>query len=224
MAEREMYGGLREALLAYDAAAVEGQARRLVEAGSDATEALNVLSSAIREIGHRFEAGEVFLPELMLAADAMMAGTAVLTPALPRGTRTSLGTVVIGAAKGDIHDIGKMIVASMLTAAGFTVIDAGVDVAPSAFIETAERSQADIIAVTAIMATTLHGQKDVIEHLEALGVRAKYRVMVGGASCTSAWAREIGADGYGEDAPEAVEVATQLMAGNVKLRFEARDP
>ena len=206
------FGKLRQSLLAYDEEAVENQARKIIERGLDAGKAVEALSLAIRELGLRFEAGEVFLPELMLAADAMKAGTAVLAPAMPKGTAETSGTVVIGAAKGDIHDIGKMIVESMLTAAGFNVIDVGVDVPPWRFIDAASTSNADIIAVTAVLATTLLGQRDLIEHLRALNIRDKYRVMVGGASCSRVWAESIGADGYGEDAAEAVRVALELMS------------
>ena len=213
MGEKEILGKLRDGILAYDAAAVEKAAKQAIDEGSDILKALDVLSSAIREIGDKFGAGEVFLPELMMAADAMTAGSAVLTPAIPKDAKVAtLGTVVFGTVKGDIHDIGKAIVGTMLTAAGFNVVDIGIDVAPSAFAEAAERNRADIIGACAIMATTLPGQRDIIEYLEALGTREKYKVMVGGGACTKEYAKEIGADGYGEDAAEAVKIATELMA------------
>jgi len=211
MADSEAIDKLRAALLAYDTDEVERQAQQLVQRGGDAASALDSLTDAIRDVGRRFETGEVFLPELMMAADAMQAGAAVLTPALPTGAKTSKGTVVIGAVKGDVHDIGKMIVGSMLSASGFKVVDVGVDVSPATFAEAAARNAADIIAVTAIMATTLFGQRDVIDYLDAIGARGKYKVMVGGASCTRQWADEIGADGYGRDAAEAAVVASELI-------------
>lgn len=212
MTDEETFAKLKEALLAYDEEAVASEATRIVETGADVVEALDVLSITIRAIGNGFETGEVFLPELMLAADAMAAGTALLTPALPKGAITSRGTIVFGTVKGDIHDLGKMIVGSLLSAVGFNVIDIGIDVPPAKFAEAAERNEADIIAITACMNTSVPGQRDVIEYLDALGIREKYKVMIGGASCTSAFADEIGADGYGDDASQAAKLATDMMA------------
>jgi methanogenic corrinoid protein MtbC1 len=211
MDQRERFDALREALLAYDESGVARAATRLVESGADAGEGLDLMASTIREIGDRFEQGEVFLPELMLAADAMAAGTAVLTAALPDGARKSLGTIVIGVVKGDIHDIGKMIVGAMCSAAGFQVVDLGVDVAPSAFAEASEKNGADIIALSALLSTTLPVQRDVIEYLDALGVRDRYKIMVGGAPCTAAFADDIGADGYALDGAEAARIAAALV-------------
>ncbi len=131
MADDEALSRLRAALLAYDTEGVESQAQELVDEGGDPAAALDALSNAIREVSRRFETGEAFLPELMMAADAMQAGAAVLLPTLPAGSKTSKGTVVIGAVKGDVHDIGKMIVGSMLAASGFKVVDIGVDVSPA---------------------------------------------------------------------------------------------
>lgn len=210
----EAVANLREALLAYDEQLVTREAEKVVESGGDVVEALNALSEAIREVGSRFEAGAVFLPELILAAEAMTAGAAVLTPALPKGTSSSRGTVVIGTVKGDIHDIGKTIVSSLLSAGGFKVVDIGIDVSPSKFAEAAERYDADIIGVSACLTTSTWGQKDVIAYLEAVGTRERYKIMVGGAGCSAAYAREIGADGYGEDASRAVETASRLIRGD----------
>ena len=211
MDQRERFDALREALLAYDESGVARAATRLVESGADAGEGLDLMASTIREIGDRFEQGEVFLPELMLAADAMAAGTSVLTSTLPAGARKSLGTIVIGVVKGDIHDIGKMIVGAMCSAAGFQVVDLGVDVAPSAFAEASEKNGADIIALSALLSTTLPVQRDVIEYLDALGVRDRYKIMVGGAPCTAAFADDIGADGYALDGAEAARIAAALV-------------
>jgi 5-methyltetrahydrofolate--homocysteine methyltransferase len=202
---------LRAALLAYDETAVARTARRLVDSGADAREGLDCLAATIREVGDRFESGEVFLPELMLAADAMAAGAAILTSALPAGSRRARGTVVIGVVRGDIHDIGKMIVGSMLAAAGFRVVDIGADAAPAAFAEAADKNDADIIALSALLTTTLPVQREVIEYFDALGVRARYKVIVGGAPCTARFAEEIGADGYAGDGAEAARIAIDLL-------------
>lgn len=215
MATEERFSKIREALLAYDEAAVRDEAERLVADGADPVQALEVLSDAIREIGEQFGAGEVFLPELILSADAMNAGAEVLTAALPTGTVASRGTIVFGTVKGDIHSIGKTIVGSLLSASGFAVIDIGIDAAPATFAEAAEKNRADIIAATACMSTTLPGQRDVIEYLEAIGVRQKYKVMIGGASCTQGWADHIGADAFGHDAAEAAKLAMELMGVSV---------
>lgn len=165
------------------------------------------------EIGEKFGAGEVFLPELMMAGDAMKAGTEFLVSAIPEGVETpTLGTIVLGTVKGDIHNIGRNIVGSMLIAAGFNVVDIGCDVPNSAFAEAAEKHRADIIGASAIMATTIPMQKDLIDYLEALKIRHKYKIMVGGGSCTKKYAEKIGADGYGENAIEAVKIAKQLVS------------
>jgi len=219
MSEKEIFDKLRESLLNYDEAAVVEAAKQAIDEDLNIIKTLEILSSAIREVGDKFEAGEAFLPELIMAADVMKAGTAVLTPAIPKDAEVSTpGTVVLGTVKGDIHDIGKTIVGTMLTAARFNVVDVGIDVAPSEFLDAAEKSGADIIGAAAIMATTLPGQSDLIEYLKALGIRGKYKVMVGGAACTREYANKIGADGYGEDAVEAVKVAEELLRKRATLR------
>jgi trimethylamine corrinoid protein len=212
MATEDTFSKIKEALLVYDEVAVRDEAKRLVADGADPVQALEVLSDTIREIGEQFGAGEIFLPELILSADAMNAGAEVFTAALPKGVVTSRGTIVFGTVKGDIHSIGKTIVGSLLSASGFEVIDIGIDATPAMFAEAAEKNGADIVAATACMSTTLPGQRDVIEYLEAMGVREKYKVMVGGASCTQDWADHIGADGFGRDAAQAARLATELAS------------
>ena len=162
----------------------------------------------IREVGELFRRGEVFLPEMMLAAEAWQSGMDVLEPLLVTGEATEpKGRVVIGTVKGDIHSLGKNIVSTMLKTAGFDVIDLGTDVPASRFVTAAGDSRASIIAVCALMTTTMPQQKEVIEHLHASGRRSEFLVMVGGASTTSEWAAEIGADAYGETAADAVSLA-----------------
>jgi methanogenic corrinoid protein MtbC1 len=160
-----------------------------------------------------FRRGDAFLPEMMLAAEAWQAGLQVLEPLLAGGERAeAAGTVVIGAVKGDIHSLGKNIVATMLRTAGFAVVDLGTDVAASKFVTAAADARADAIALCALMTTTMPQQREVIEHLVAAGRRDQVRVMVGGSAATAAWAQEIGADGYGETAADAVALAEGFVA------------
>ena len=166
------------------------------------------LVAGIREVGEMFRRGEAFLPEMMLAADAWQAGMDVLEPLMAgEPAAAARGTVVIGTVKGDIHSLGKNIVITMLRTAGFQVIDLGVDVPASRFVSAAGDSRADIIALCALMTTTMPQQKEVVEHLLASGRRSEFLVMIGGASTTSQWAAEIGADAYGETAADAVSLA-----------------
>jgi corrinoid protein of di/trimethylamine methyltransferase len=166
-------------------------------------------ASGIREVGRLWEEGELFLPELVIGAEAMKSAMAVLQPALEKEQkhRERLGRVVIGTIEGDIHDIGKTLVATMLAANGFEITDLGADVPVGRFVEEAERTKADWIAISALLTTTMPGQKKVIEELEAKNIRGDIRVMVGGAPCNEEWAEEIGADGYAGDAVSAVSLA-----------------
>jgi 5-methyltetrahydrofolate--homocysteine methyltransferase len=167
----------------------------------------------IREVGELFRCGEVFLPEMMLAAEAWQSGMDVLEPLLLTGEATEpKGRVVIGTVKGDIHSLGKNIVSTMLKTAGFDVVDLGTDVPASRFVTAAGDSRANIIAVCALMTTTMPQQKEVIEHAIAAGRRDELFVMVGGASTSPAWAAEIGADGHGETAADAVALAESHVA------------
>ena len=203
---------LADIVAAFESAAFD-RVPELVRTGLDAglpARALldNGLVAGIREVGEMFRRGEVFLPEMMLAAEAWQAGMDVLEPLLagePKAEAT--GKVVIGTVKGDIHSLGKNIVATMLKTAGFEVTDLGIDVPASKFVSAAVDSNADIIAACALMTTTMPQQKEVIEHLVAAGRRSDFFVMVGGASTTKEWAAEIKADGYGETAADAVTLA-----------------
>lgn len=170
---------------------------------------------AIEEVGRLWETGDYFLPELIAGAEAMKSAMTVLQQALKSsGQRLkSCGRVVIGTVEGDIHDIGKNLVASMLRASRFEVIDLGADVKAEKFVETAAREKADIIAMSALLTTTMLNQKKVIALLQEKGLRENFKVMVGGAPVTEKFAREIGADGYGESAVQAVAVARSLLAG-----------
>ncbi|MDD3643030.1 MAG: corrinoid protein [Candidatus Krumholzibacteria bacterium] len=167
----------------------------------------------IREVGRLWEEGELFLPELVIGAEAMKKAMEVLRPALEAGEAAEkLGRVVIGTIEGDIHDIGKTLVATMLSANGFEVTDLGADVPVKRFVDEAEKTGADWIAVSALLTTTMPGQKRVIDELASRSLRGKIRVMVGGAPCSKEWAAEIGADGYAGDAVAAVALARQKTA------------
>lgn len=188
-------------------------AHKAMDEGVDPFEAIQSgFARGMRIIGDKFAKLECFLPEVMLSADAMNAAVEVLKPRLMQRTdHGSLGIVVIGTIQGDVHDLGKNIVKIMLEASGFTVYDLGNDVPVRQFIEKAEEVDADIIAASALMTTTMAHMPDIDGILRELGTRDKYFVMLGGAPVIAEWAREVGADGYGEDAAEAVENATQLM-------------
>ena len=169
-------------------------------------------AAGIREVGRLWEEGTMFLPELVMGAEAMKKAMAVLQPALEGGgAGSSLGHVVIGTIEGDIHDIGKTLVATMLSANGFEITDLGADVPAGRFVDEAAEKGAGCIAISALLTTTMHGQRKVIEELESRELRGKVRVLVGGAPCNDAWAKEIGADGYAGDAVAAVQLAKSLI-------------
>ena len=203
---------LCEAIVAGDREAAIRVANEIIEGGLDIVEAIEKgLMVGAKEVGAKFDKMEIFLPELMMAAEAMQAALNVLLPKIPKGKVPRTRVVVSGTVKGDIHDIGKNILVAMLRANGFEVHDLGVDVPTSKFIEEAEKVGADIITLSALMASTLGGQKDVIDYLKAMGKRDKFIVMVGGGPTTKEWADEIGADGYAETASEAVKLALELI-------------
>jgi dimethylamine corrinoid protein len=167
----------------------------------------------MNEVGVRFERGKLFLPHVMMAADAMTAGVNALNDLMPEGSANSkLGVIVNGTVEGDVHDIGKSIVSTMLQSAGFEVYDIGRDVPIKNFVQKAKEVNADMIGLSALMTTTLPGQRDVIELLKEEGLREKIKVMIGGAPATQAWADKIGADCYAENASEAVAKAKELLA------------
>jgi corrinoid protein of di/trimethylamine methyltransferase len=189
-------------------------AKKAIELDIDPLDAINKgFIMGVNHVGDEFSCGNAFLPELVMAGEAMKSAIEVLEPELNRrGTkRQMLGKVVIATVEGDIHDIGKTLVATMMSAAGFEVFDLGVDVPIVDLASKAKTEDADIVAVSALLTTTMLKQKDVIEALEDMGLRPKTKVMVGGAPVTRSWMEEIGADGYSEDAIGAVAVAKQLV-------------
>jgi corrinoid protein of di/trimethylamine methyltransferase len=189
-------------------------AKQAVSQGIDPLDAINKgFVEGVNYVGDQFSCGNMFLPELVMAGEAMKAAVAVLEPELTRrGTeRKMLGKVVLCTVEGDIHEIGKTLVGTMLSATGFQVYDMGVDVPVMKVVEKAREVNADIVAMSALLTTTMVHQKDVIEALEDVGLRGKVKVMVGGAPVTQDWVNQIGADGYSEDAIGAARVAKQLL-------------
>ncbi|MBN2184823.1 MAG: corrinoid protein [Candidatus Krumholzibacteriota bacterium] len=169
--------------------------------------------SGIREVGRLWEDGVLFLPELVMGAEAMKKAMEILQPALEASSekQEKAGHVIIGTIEGDIHDIGKTLVATMLSANGFEITDLGADVPVADFVDEAEKKNADCIAISALLTTTMPGQKKVIDELENRSIRKKVRVLVGGAPCDEDWAEQIGADGYAGDAVAAVALVKRLL-------------
>ena len=183
-----------------------------VASGQNANELLQEsMIPAMGEVGRRFECNEFFVPELLIAARAMKAALEVLTPHLASAGAVSKGRVVIGTVQGDMHDIGKNLVASMLEGGGFDVVDLGVDVPPEKFVAAVTEQPGSVIALSALLTTTMGVMKTVIEAVEAAGIRDATKIMIGGAPVTQEFADEIGADGYSDNASAAVKLASSLV-------------
>jgi len=180
-------------------------------AGADPNLILNEgLIAAMEEVGCQFEEGELFVPEMLVAARAMQAGLTLLKPHLASTDAKSSGKIAIGTVKGDLHDIGKNLVAMMLEGAGFEIVDLGVDAAPEAFVEAAKNG-AQVIGMSALLTTTMNNMGATIEALKTAGLRDKVKVMIGGAPVTEEFAKSIGADAFAPDASSATRVARQLV-------------
>lgn len=206
---QEIYTGVIEG----NSTLVKEKVQEALSAGIDAQTILNQgLIPAMAEVGRLFEEGEYFVPEMLIAARAMQGGMSLLKPLLKEADVKAAGRVVIGTVKGDLHDIGKNLVAMMLEGAGFEIIDLGNDVPPEKFVEAARLYQADIVAMSALLTTTMVNMKSTIEAIEAAGLRRKVKILIGGAPVTESYAHQIGADGYGEDASRAVQAAKALVA------------
>jgi corrinoid protein of di/trimethylamine methyltransferase len=196
----------QKAIINYDVSKAEEAAKKALASGIEPYTVINEgLVPGITEVGDLFDRGQLFLPELILAADAMKAGSAVCMAAVPAAEVKTAKKVVIGTIEGDIHDIGKSIVVSFLLANGFEVYDIGRDVPLEKFIEKATEVNADVIGMSALLTTTMEGQKAVIAKLKEVGLRDKFKVIVGGAPTSQAWANRIGADAYGGNAVDAVK-------------------
>lgn len=213
MSNHEIFENLRKAVTEYDTNGAASWARKAVEGNIDPTEAINVLTEAIRGVGDAFSRGELWLPNLVGAADAMMSAMPILEEEIrARGIRRkTLGTVVAGTVYGDIHSIGRIMVCTLLTAEGFSIIDLGANVATEKFIEAVKTHKADILAMSALLTTTAEEQGKVISALKDAGIRDKVKVIVGGAAINSEFAESIGADGYGATAIEGVKLARRLV-------------
>jgi 5-methyltetrahydrofolate--homocysteine methyltransferase len=207
------YQDLFDAIVNGDRNTAAAITRQALDAGAPALELIQTyMIPAMDETGRRFECEEYFVPELLLAARAMKSALELLRPHLAEQGAQPAGKVVIGTAKGDLHDIGKNLVASMLEGAGFTIVDLGADVPPEKFAETAKAEKADLICMSALLTVTMPSMKATVEALEAAGIRRSVKVLIGGAPVTQKYADEIGADGYAETAAGAVALARRAMA------------
>jgi 5-methyltetrahydrofolate--homocysteine methyltransferase len=203
---------LFDAVVDGDYEGVKSNLQAALDAKLDPTIILNDgMIAAMSEVGCRFEAGDYYVPEMLIAARAMQSGMAILKPYLQQTDRKSSGKVVIGTVKGDLHDIGKNLVALMLEGAGFEIIDLGVDVPAEKFVEVAKNVQPDLIALSALLTTTMPSMKTTLDALTAAGLRNKVKVIIGGAPVTEAYAHQIEADGFSTDASRAVNVAKSLI-------------
>lgn len=205
---------LKDAMVEGEEARCAELAREIVAAGADLRAVIAELAAEMEAVGRRFEEMEIFLPEVLLAADAMATVMEVFTLELSRDAAiVTKGTVVVGTARGDMHQIGKDLVALFLQIAGFEVVDLGTDVDPLDFIHEAERANADVIGISSLMTTTMPGAIEVVKLLQDKGVRDRFKVVVGGAPTSQEWADKIGADGWAEESGGAIDVIKELISG-----------
>ncbi len=214
MEKKELLESMATAIIEGDEEMAKEGAQNALDTGIRPLDALEQgFSKGMEVIGARFGTGEAFLPELLMAANAFNAAMEIIKPALESGQQQAnkLGTVVLAAVKGDVHSIGKDIVATIMEINGFEVVDIGIDQPSLNVIEAAEKNKADIIALSSLMTTTMPYQKEVINTLSEMKLRDKYLVLVGGGPVNRKWADEIGADGYGDTAVDAVDIAKSLL-------------
>ncbi len=204
---------LAEAVINGDRDEVARLAQEAVDEGVDPESIVNDgLIVGMDEVGRRFKANEFYVPEVLIAARAMHGGMDIVKPLLAESGIEPRGQVLIGTAQGDLHDIGKNLVAMMLEGGGYEVVDIGVDVSPDQFVEAISEHSPNVVAMSALLTTTMPAMKDTIEALDAAGIRDQIKVMIGGAPVTQDYADEIGADGYAPDAASAVDLAADLMS------------
>jgi 5-methyltetrahydrofolate--homocysteine methyltransferase len=196
-----------------DTNAVKVNVQAAIDAGIPVADILNEgMIAAMAEVGRLFEEGEYFVPEMLISARAMQAGLALLKPHLKNAEIASAGKVAIGTVKGDLHDIGKNLVAMMLEGGGFEIVDLGTDVPPEKFVEAVRNQGVQIVAMSALLTTTMPAMKNTIDALSVAGVRGQVKVMIGGAPVTQSYADQIGADGFAPDASRAVTAARELVS------------
>lgn len=211
----ETLNALKEAVIVGNAPKAKELTEKALAENIPAKQILDeALVPGMTVVGEKFKNNEYYVPEVLIAARAMYAALDILRPILSKSEVETKGTVVIGTVKGDLHDIGKNLVRMMLEGGGFKVVDLGVDVAPEKFIEAIKEHNANILAMSALLTTTMPSMKVTIDALKSAGLRDKVKVMVGGAPVTQQWADEIGADGYAPDAASAVDKAKELLGVN----------
>jgi 5-methyltetrahydrofolate--homocysteine methyltransferase len=204
---------LHDAVVDGDAKTAKALTAAAIAAGAQPGDLLGkALIPAMDEVGRRFECNEYFVPELLISARAMKGSMEMIRPLLAKSGVQPVGKVAIGTVKGDLHDIGKNLVAAMLEGGGFEILDLGVDVAPEKFVAAVTEKGANIICLSALLTTTMPAMKETLVALNAAGIRGKVKVMIGGAPITDAYAKEIGADGYSDNASSAVQLARRLVA------------
>jgi corrinoid protein of di/trimethylamine methyltransferase len=212
----DLLAKVREAILAYDTANAESVVRKALAGGAAPLEVANAMTEAIRSVGDGYGRGELFLPELIGAAEVLKKALPVVTEAIQKSgaKQKTLGAAVIGTVFGDIHTIGKNIVATLLFTGGFDVVDLGANVKAETFVASVREKNPAILAMSALLTTTSMEQKNVIKKLEAESLRERVKVLVGGSSITQEFADSIGADGYGATAPEGVRIAKKLIGAD----------
>ena len=211
--ERSLLESLKDAIVALEEEAAIAAAEKIVSTGIDPKVAIRYsVANAAIAVGEKFDAGEYFLPQLVISGDIMDVVTKVLEKNIPKADVEKKKIIVIGTVQADVHSVGKNLVATMLKSVGFNVVDLGVDVPSATFIDKARDLNADMIALSSLLTTTMPYQREVIDDLVSMGLRDRFKVMIGGGPVTKAYADKIGADGYGRDAIEAVDVAKRLLA------------
>ena len=207
--------GIYQAVLEGDLATIQSKVKQALAAGATPATILNdSMIPAITEVGRKFQCGEYFLPEMMVAAKSMKAGLTLIKPLLTSSEVKTEGKVIAGTVQGDLHDIGKTLVCMMLEGAGFEIEDLGADVPPEKFVEAVRAGNPDILAMSALLTTTMPSMQTTIQALQAAGLRDHIKVIVGGAPLTNEYAQRIGADGYAPDASRAVALAKTLAAAH----------
>ena len=210
--ERTLLDSLKQAIIDLDEEKAAAAADKVVTSGIDPKLAIRyAIADAALLVGEKFDSGEYFLPQLVMSGDLMDVITKILEKNIPQADTEKKKLILIGTVQADVHSVGKNLVATMLKSVGFNVVDLGVDVPSATFIEKAKDLKADMIALSSLLTTTMPYQREVIDDLVSMGLRDQFKVMIGGGPVTKAYADKIGADGYGRDAIDAVDVAKVLL-------------